>query len=122
MTDKLVKSAVTGTIFALMSSLLISLIITLLLYFEIIEAGLASRFLYGGFVVILFITSFITARKIGSRGMFIGLGIAGLIILLGAMYRFIGIEVGIGLSFVIRMAVTLLIATAGSIAGVNTVK
>ena len=122
MTDKLVKSAVTGTIFALMSSLLISLIITLLLYFEIVGAGLASRFLYGGFVVILFITSFITARKIGSRGMFIGLGIAGLIILLGAMYRFIGIEVGIGLSFVIRMAVTLLIATAGSIAGVNTVK
>ena len=122
MTDKLVKSAITGIIFALVGSLLVSLIITALLYFEIISVGLASRILYGVFVIILFIASFITARKIGTRGLFVGLGIAGVIILLGAMYRFIGIEAGIGVSFAIRSAITLLIATAGSVAGVNTVK
>ena len=122
MTDKLVKSVITGVIFALASSLFVSLIISSLLYFEIIGASLASKILYGAFVVILFITSFITARKVGSRGLIIGLGIAGVVILLGALYRFIGIEAGVGLSFAIRSAVTVLVATAGAVAGVNTTR
>lgn len=122
MTDKLVKSVATGVIFALASSLFLSLIITSLLYFEIIGIGLASKISYGAFVIILFIASFITARKIGSRGLFVGLGIAGVVILLGALYRFIGIEAGVGLPFAIRSAITLLVATAGSIVAVNTAK
>ena len=122
MTDKLVKSVATGVITALVSSLLVSLIITSLLYFEIVGVGFASKFLYAAFVVILFITSFVTARKIGSRGLFVGLGTAGLIVLFGVLYRFIGIEVGIGLSFVIRSAVTFIVAIVGAVAGVNTVK
>ena len=122
MTDKLMKSAVIGFVFALVSSLFVSLIIASLLYFEMVSASFASRFLYGVFVVILFITSFVIARKIGSRGLFIGLCIAGGVILFGALYRFIGIEVGVGLSFAIRSMVTLLVATTGAVAGVNTVK
>jgi len=119
---KSAKSAITGITFALVASLFLSLIITALLYFEIISVGLASRILYGAFVIILFIASFITARKISARGLFVGLGIAGVIILLGAMYHFIGIEAGIGLPFAIRSAITLVVAAAGSVAGVNTVK
>jgi len=122
MTHKSMRSAVTGIIFALVSSLLVSLIITTLLYFEIISVGITSKILYGAFVIILFIASFIIARKIGSRGLFVGLGIGIVIILFGAMYRFIGIEAGIGFPFLIRSAITLLVATAGSVAGVNTVK
>lgn len=122
MTDKLVKSAATGIIFALVSSLVASLIITSLLYFETVGVSLASRILYGAFIIILFIASSITARKIGSRGLFVGLAIAGVVILFGALYRFIGIETGVGLPFAIRSAVTAVVATAGSVAGVNTVK
>ena len=122
MTDKLVKPIVTGIIFALISSLFISLIISSLLYFEIIDVSFAAKFLYGAFVVILFITSFVTARKVGSRGLLIGLGIAGGVIVLGALYRFIGIEAGIGLPFAIRSAVTVIVATAGAVAGVNTTR
>jgi len=122
MINKLVKSVAIGFIFALASSLLTSLIVTLLLYFEIVGVVLASRILYGAFVVILLIAAFVTARKIGSRGLFVGLGIAGGVILFSALYRFIGIESGIGLSFAIRSVITLLVATVGAVAGVNTVK
>ena len=122
MTDKLVKALATGIIFALVSSLFVSLIISSLLYFELISCTIASKILYGAYVVILFITSFVTARKVGSRGLFIGLGIAGVVIFLGALYRFIGIEVEVGLSFAIRSAVTVLVATAGAVAGVNTTR
>ena len=122
MTHQLAKAAIIGITVALVGSLFASLIITALLYFEIVSVGLASKILYGLFVVILFIASLITARKIGSRGLFVGLGIGGVIILFGVMYRFIGIEVGIGLPFAIRSAITLLVAVAGSVAGVNTAK
>ena len=120
MTDKLVKSIISGLVFALVSSLFVSLILASLLYFEIVGAALVSKILYGAFVVILLITSYIVARKIGSRGILIGLSIAGGMIFLGALYRFIGIEAGIGLPFVIRSAITALVATAGAVAGVNT--
>ena len=122
MTDRLMKSAITGIIFAAVGSLLVSLIAALLLYFEVVGVGTISKVLYGAFVVILFMASFITARKIGSRGLFVGLGIGIAIILFGAMYRFIGIESEIGVSFLIRSAIILLVATAASVAGVNTVK
>jgi putative membrane protein (TIGR04086 family) len=122
MTDKLVKSVITSFVFALVSSLFVSLIIASLLYFEIVGIALAAKILYGAFVVILFITSFITARKIGSRGLLIGLCIAGGVILFGALYRFIGIEAGVGLPFAIRSAVISLVAIVGAVAGVNTAK
>jgi len=122
MTDKLVKSVITGVVFALASSLLVSLIMSALLYFEIVGATLAAKILYGAYVIILFIASFVTARKVGSRGLIIGLSIAGAMILLGALYRFIGIEAEIGLPFAIRSAVTVLVATAGAVAGVNTTR
>ena len=122
MTEKLVKSGVTGVVFALISSVFISLILTLLLYFELIGVGLASKILYGAFVVILFAMSFIIARIVGSKGLFIGLGIAGAVILFGALYRFIGIETGIGITFGIRSAVTALVSIVGAVMGVNTVK
>lgn len=122
MIDRLVKSVALGVVFALISSLFISLIITLLLYFEAINVGLASRVSYVSFATILFIASFITARKIGSRGLFVGLGIASAIILFGALYRFIGIESGVGVSFAIRSTIIVLVATTGAVAGVNTVK
>jgi len=122
MTHKSMKSVIIGIIFALVGSLFASLIVTSLLYFEIVGVGTASKILYGTFVVILFIVSFVTARKIGSRGLFVGLGIAGVVVLFGAMYRFIGIETGVGLPFLIRSAITLLVATTGAVAGVNTVK
>jgi len=122
MTDKLIKSVITGIVFALVSSLFISLIIASLLYFEIVGQALASKILYSAFVIILLITSFVTARKIGSRGLLIGLSIAGGLIILGALYRFIGIEVGVGIPFAIRSAVTALVATAAAVAGVNTTK
>jgi len=128
MTDKkiishnLVRSAAMGVIFALVSSLLASVIVTTLLYFEVIGIGLASKILYGVFVVILFIASFITARQVGSRGLFVGLGIGGVVILIGAMYRFLGVETGVGVTFLIRSAVTLLVSTASAVMAVNTVK
>jgi len=122
MTDKLVKSVITGIVFALVSSLFVTLILASLLYFEIVGQALASKILYGAFVVILLITSFVTARMVGSKGLYIGLGIAGGLILLGALYRFIGIEAGIGMPFAIRSGVTVLVATAGAVAGVNTTR
>jgi len=122
MTDKLVRSIITGVVFALVSSLFVSLIVASLLYFEILGVAIAAKILYGAFVVILFITSFVVARKIGSRGMLIGLSIAGGVILFGALYRFIGIEAEVGLPFAIRSAVTALVATVGAVAGVNTAK
>jgi len=122
MSGRLMKSVAKGVIFALMSSLFVSVIVTSLLYFEIIGVGLASKILYGAFIVILFIATFITARKVGSRGLFVGLGIGCAVILIGALYRFIGVETGVGLTFLIRSAVTLLVATASAVMGVNTVK
>jgi len=120
--NKLAKSVVIGVIFACLSSLLVSVIVASLLYFEIMSIGFASKLLYGAFIVILFIASFIIARKVGARGLFMGLAIGSFVILIGALYRFIGIETGIGLTFLIRSAITLLTATAGAVMGVNTVK
>lgn len=122
MTDRIVKAIVTSGIFALASSIVISLIMTTLLYFEIIGQSTSSKILYGAFVVILLITSFVVARIVGSRGLLIGLGIFGITILLTAMYRFIGVESGLGLTFLIRSAITALVACVGAVVGVNTSK
>ena len=120
MRDKLIKSVVTGIVFALVSSLFISLIVSSLMFFEIIGITFASKILYGAFIIILFITSFVVARIMGSRGIYIGLVIAGGIVVLSAMYRFIGIETGVGMPFLIRSVVTVLVAVVGAVAGVNT--
>jgi|GEM_PF-2352726 len=120
--NKLMKSAAIGIIFALISSLLVSVIVAALLYFEVMNLGLASKILYGAFIAILFIASFITARNVGARGLFIGLGIGCAVVLVGALYRFIGVETGIGTTFLIRSTVTFLVATSSAIMGVNTVK
>lgn len=122
MTDRIVKAVVTGGIFALVSSIAISLIMTSLLYFEIVGPVASSKILYGGFVVTLLITSFVAARIIGMRGLLIGIVISGVMILLSAMYKFIGVESQIGLAFLIRSAITALVACVGAVVGVNTSK
>lgn len=122
MTEKLVRAVVKGLVFALVCSLVVSVVVASLLYFEVIGISLASKILYGAFVVVLFISSFVIARQFGSRGLFVGFGIGCMIVLIGVLYRFIGIESGVGLSFLIRSAVTLLVATTGAVMGVNTVK
>ena len=122
MTDRVVKAIVTSGVFALASGVVMSLIVTALLYFEIIEPVTSSKILYGTFIIILLITSVVAARGVGSRGLLIGLGISGIMILLTAMYRFIGIESGIGLSFLIRSAIIALVACIGTVVGVNTSK
>lgn len=109
-------------IFAAICSIFTSLVLALLLYFELIGAGLASKVLYGAFVVILFVASFIIAKIVGKKGLIVGLGIGGAIVALGAMYRFIGIETGVGLTFAIRSAITLVVSVMGAVIGVNTVK
>jgi len=120
--ENLVKSLVKGVIFALISSLLLSLAVTVLLYFEVVGTSVASKILYVAFIVILFLATFIIARKIGSKGLYLGLGIGCIIILIGALYRFIGVETGVGLTFLIRSAIVLLVATGSAVMGVNTVK
>ena len=120
MTDRIVKAVATSGIFATISGMLISLIMTALLYFEIIGVVTSSKILYGAFIIILLITSFIAARIACSRGLLIGLSIAGTTILLTAMYRFIGVESGLGFSFLIRSAIIVLVACMGAVVGVNT--
>jgi len=122
MTEKLLKPILKGGAFAIGAGLAASLVVTLLLFFELMGVALAAKVLYGVFVFILFATAFITARKIGSRGLFVGLGLGGAVILLGIVYRLIGVEAGLNLAFLIRSVVTGLIATVGAVLGVNTVK
>jgi len=122
MTDKLVKPVAKGLAFALVSGLLVTLVVTLLLYFEIVGVTASSRILYGAFCIILLLTSFMTARRIGSRGLFVGLGIAGGVVVIGAIYRLIGVEAGLNFAFLTRSAITTLISTGGAVLGVNTVK
>jgi len=122
MTDKLVKPVLKGIAFAVVAGLVVSLIVTLLLYFELMGVVLASKILYGAFSIILFMTAFITARKIGSRGLFVGLSLAGGVILLGTLYRLVGIETGLNLAFLVRSLITGLVAIVGAVLGVNTVK
>jgi len=121
MTEKLVKPVIKGLAFALSLSLVIAVVVTLLLYFEVVGVPFAGKVLYGTFILILFVTSFMVARTIGSRGLLVGLGIAGFVIFIGAMYRLVGVESGLNLQFLIRSAITLLVSTFASIAGVNTV-
>lgn len=122
MTEKIIKAIIKGVIFGSISSLVMSLIMTSLLYFEIINVATSTMISYGGFVVILFITAFITARCVGSKGLFIGIAMAGSVIVLSLLYRFLGIETGIGLTFIIRSGITLLVLTMGAVMGVNTAK
>ena len=122
MTDRIIKAVVTSGIFAASCSIVISLIMTTLLYFEIVGIVTVSKVLYGAFIIILLLTSFVAARIVSSRGLVIGLGIAGATILLSAMYRFIGVESGLGLAFLIRSAIIALVACTGAVVGVNTSK
>lgn len=122
MTGKLTKSVAKGLAFAIVCGLLVSLVVTLLLYFELAGVATASKILYGAFCVILFIMAFVIARRIGSKGLFVGLGLAGGIVVIGTVYRFVGVEAGLSLAFLIRSAITTLVATVGAVLGVNTVK
>jgi putative membrane protein (TIGR04086 family) len=122
MTDRIVKAVMKSGIFAASSSIVISLIMTTLLYFELVEAATSSKILYGSFIIILLITSFVAARIVSSRGLLVGLVIAGVTILFSAMYRFIGVESTLGLAFLIRSAITVLVACVGAVVGVNTSK
>jgi len=120
--NRLLKSAAIGFAFALVCAIVTAGILTALVYFEVMGVTAASKFSYGAFVLILFTSSFIIAKKIGSRGLFVGLGIAACIILLGSMHRAIGIEGAFGLQFIIRAAITTLVAAGGAVTGVNTIK
>lgn len=122
MTEKLIKPVLKGVGFAVITALIASLVVTLLLFFELVGVVTATRILYGAFSTILFATAFITARKIGSRGLFVGLGLAGIVILLGTLYRLVGVEAGLNLAFLLRSVITGLVATVGAVLGVNTVK
>ena len=119
MRDKIVKAVGISGIFALVSIFAVSLLMSTLLYFEILEVDIISKILYGAFVVILLITSFLAARTIGSRGLLIGFVITGILVVLSAMYRLIGIETGLDLAFLIKGAIILLVACIGSVVGVN---
>jgi len=121
MTDKIRRSVITSGMFALVSSLLASLIITMLVYFEVVKITLALKILYGAFVSIVFMTSFISARKIATRGVVIGLVTASVFIAFSGLYHFRAMN-GLGLVFGIRSAITLVVATAGAIIGVNASK
>jgi len=122
MTDKIRQSVITSGIFTLVSSLLASLVITMLVYFEVVKITLALKILYGAFVSIVFMTSFISARKIATRGVVIGLVTASIFIAISGLYHFRAMDSGLGLAFGIRSAITLVVATAGAIVGVNTSK
>ncbi|MCL2559846.1 MAG: TIGR04086 family membrane protein [Turicibacter sp.] len=122
MTDRIVKAIVTSAIFALISSIAVSLIVTALLHFEIVGVVTSAKVLYAAFVIILFITSFIAARMVKSRGWLIGLGIAVVVIVLAMMHRLLGVESRLDLFFLIRSAATVLVASTGAVIGVNTRK
>jgi len=116
------KSLLSGFGFAFLFSIIISLIVASLIFFEVIGVVFGQKLLYSAYVLILFVIAFTTARKVGSRGLFVGIGISILVILLGTLYRFIGVETGLTAAFGIRTAITSLVAIVGAIAGVNTVK
>lgn len=120
--ERRIKTVGTGLGIAFVIALLITIVVTLLLYIELLGVAGATRILYGGFITVLFFISFTTARQIGSRGLFVGLAIAGILIILSMMYRLIGVESSLNLAFLIRSGITLLVSTTGAVFGVNTVK
>jgi len=122
MADKLMKSIAKSITFAVCTSLIISLLISLLIYFEIIGVDLASKILYAAFILIIFGTTFITARNVGSKGLVVGLVSAAIITVLSAMYRLVGVEIALDLAFTIRTLITFLVSIIGAVVGVNTVK
>lgn len=122
MTDRIIRAVATSGIFAAVSSVVVSLLMTALLYFELAEIVVISKILYGAFVVILLMTSFVAARIIGSRGLLTGLSISGIVILFSVMYRLIGLESGLEFGFLGRSVVTVLAACGGTVVGVNTSK
>jgi len=122
MTNRKIKAlgVVGGMTFGICA--VITLITSLLLYFEIMGLATVSKVLYAAFVIILLLFSFICARIVAFRGLFVGLAIGGGLVLLSLLYRLIGIESGLDMTFVIRSAIVLLVAVSGAVVGVNTVK
>ena len=122
MDHKAFKAVGVSGLFASISGVIVSLIVSVLVYFEWMSPATSMRVLYGLFVLVLFITAFVCARLMEKRGFLVGLGVATVIVLLGLLYRVLGIEAPLSVSFLIRSAVTLLVASVAAIAGVNTKK
>ena len=122
MTTKQIKALALTGIITFSICAIVTLIMTLFLYFEVIGSDMVSKVLYALFVGILLIFSFICARVVATRGFLVGLGIGIGIVSLSLLYRLIGVESGIDMTFVIRSAITILVAVSGAVVGVNTVK
>ena len=122
MQEKYLKSLIRGSMFFVISSILFALIITLFLYFELATGGTVNKLLYGAFIVIAFITSITCARSVRTKGWLAGISVAVVFILFSLLYRLIGIEAGLGIGFLTRSGITLIVCLVGGMLGVNTVK
>jgi len=122
MMEKMLKAACVGVGFALVSAILLSLVVTSLLYFEVAGIVLMQKVMYVSFVMISFVVAFIASRIVRVRGLLVGLSVASVFIVFGLLYHMIGVEQSIGASFLIRSLVSLVVCLAGSVIGVNTVK
>ena len=122
MQERLLTTIMRGGLFVLVSSVLFTLIITTILFFELAGAGTINKLLYGAFIAIAFITSIICARSIRAKGWLAGASVAGVFIVFGLLYRLIGVEAGLGLGFLTRAGITLAVCLIGGMLGVNTVK
>ena len=122
MAEKLVKVALVGTIFVAISGFLISMGVATLLYFEWLDVGTSVPLLYGFFLLMVLVTSFLVAREVKARGLLLGLALAGVVIALFVLYRFVGVETGFDLRLLIRSVATLLTSCAGAVIGVNVKK
>jgi len=122
MQEKYLKSLVRSSMFFLISSILSALIITIFLYFELVSATTVNHLLYGAFITIAFITSITCARSVRTKGWLVGISVATIFIIFSLLYRLIGIEVGLGLGFLTRSGITLIVCLVGGMLGVNTIK
>lgn len=122
MTNQKIKALGVVSAMTLGICVIVSLIMSVFLYFEMIGLSTVSKVLYGTFVIVLLVFSFVCARIVGAKGLFVGLSIGLGLVLLSLLYRLIGVESGIGITFMIRNAVILLVAASGAVVGVNTVK
>jgi len=122
MTNKKIKAL--GVASAIMFGIcaVVSLIMSLFLYFEIIGITMVSKVLYAVFVAALLLFSFVCARIVEVRGLFVGLAIGTGLVVLSLLYRLIGIESGLNMTFVIRSGIVMLVTISGAVVGVNTVK
>lgn len=122
MTNKKIKAlGIAGvTMFGIYAAM--SLVMSVFLYFEIMGMTSVSKVLYGMFVVTLLLFSFLCARIVEVRGLFVGLALGLGFVFLSLLYRIIGVGNGISMTFMIRSGIVMLVAVSGAVVGVNTVR